>query len=533
MYHKVKLKRLSNLYSSICLLLILFAAPFNKINAQTFVLDSTYGAAGAISTYTDCGNSFLLSNNKLLVASGLTANFGIPSPTLGIKKYNDDGSIDSAFGNNGTGLFTPSNMNDRFNIFGITVQTDGKIIVVGQTYAIGSFAYYYDFFLFRFNLDGTTDINFGTNGLVKYSINSTDQYRERFNDVVVDDAGRIVVVGYTENDIDSKKNAVAMRLFSNGVLDSTFATNGILQLDIMDSDYFTKIKILNNSIFIAGNKTTSIDNLDIVILKISESNGSFDSTFGANGIISIDFVGTNDVFNNLFFISNNKIMIAGSCPSGMIFTQIDENGNLDSTFSDDGKNITSVSVPNHYPALIDNIMLLPDNKYLVFSSTKRNDNSTNNYDYVVVRINENTTLDATFAVNGVFVNVTTATSEYANSMHLQSDGKVLLLSQYWNSSLVYTGGVYRYLNAYPVNLNELSKDDNILSVFPNPVINVLIMRSNKEISKIEIYNLEGRKINTISSEFNLIDFNNIDQGIYFLKVYTENQSFTKKIVKQY
>ena len=110
----------------IFLFLILLFMPLSKTKAQAFVLDSTYGASGAISTYTDCGNSFLLSNNKLLVASGLTANFGIPSPTLGIKKYNDDGSIDSAFGNNGTRLFTPSNINDRFNVFGITVDIPRK-----------------------------------------------------------------------------------------------------------------------------------------------------------------------------------------------------------------------------------------------------------------------------------------------------------------------------------------------------------------------------------------------------------------------
>ena len=517
---------------ALIILFLILSTSFNKIIAQAFVLDDTYGIAGVISTYTDCGNSFLLNNNKLLVASGLTADFGIPSPTLGIKKYNDDGSMDTSFGDNGTGLFTPTNINDRFNVFGITVQTDGKIIVVGQIYAIGSFSYYYNFFLFRFNADGTNDIGFGANGLVKYSINSTDQYRERFSDVIVDDNGKIIAVGFTENDIDSKRNAVAMRFLSNGILDSTFASNGILQLDITDSDYFIKIKILNNSIFIAGNKTTSIDNLDIVILKISESNGSFDSTFGANGIMSIDFVSTNDLFNNLFFIPNNKIMIAGSCPSGMIFTQIDGNGNLDSAFSDDGKNITSVSVPNHYPALIDNIILLPDNKYLIFSSTKRSDNSSNNYDYVVVRINENTTVDASFAVNGVFVNVTTATSEYANSMHLQSDGKVLLLSQYWNSSLVYSGSVFRYLNAFTLYQNEIFQDNTILNVYPNPVKDNLKIESDKNLQKLEIYNLEGKIFKSVNQGCNSIDVNNLNCGIYFLKVYTENRIFIERIIKQ-
>ena len=503
------------------------------MNAQTFVLDNSYGTMGATTTFTDCNSSFLLNDNKLLVASGLSANFGIPGPTIGIKKYMEDGGIDSTFGVNGTGLYTPTNINDRFNIFGITVQSDNKIIVVGQTYAIGSFAYYYNFFLFRFNAEGTPDTSFGTNGLVKYSINSFNQLRERFNDVIVDDFGKILVVGYTEADADSKKNAVAMRFLSNGVLDSSFANYGILQLDISDSDSFNKIKILDDSsIFIGGIKTTSMDNLDMIVLKLNVSNGTYDLSFGTNGILTIDYFGTNDLFNDLFLIPNNKIMIAGSCLSGMIFTQIDESGNLDISFSDDGKNVTSVNVPDHYPAFIDNISLLPDNKYLVYSSTKRSDNSSNNYDFVVVRINENTTLDTSFALSGVFVNVTTATSEYASSMQIQNDGKVLLLSQFWNSSLVYSGVVFRYLNGFTLKVNAISKEQHNLKIFPNPILNNLEILSDKEIYKIEIYNIEGKKIKTVSSGFSIIDFSNIAQGVYFLKIFIGEYIYNEKVIKE-
>jgi uncharacterized delta-60 repeat protein len=504
--------------------------------AQSFSLDTTYGISGKRFTYNDCNNSVLLPDNKLLVAAGLTATFGIPSPAIGIRKYNPNGGVDSTFGVAGIGLFTSPSVNDRYFLSGMTVQPDGKIIVAGRVHKIGGFVYYYDFCLLRFNANGTVDESFGNKGLVVKSLNNDYSLKELFDDVVVDNKGRILAAGYTEDDNDEKQDAVAMRFLTNGQIDSTFATQGVLKLNIADSDYFSHVKSLNdNSILLAGVSTILIPSQVMLIVKLDE-NGRFDASFGTNGRATIDFESGRKSVANIFLKPNNKIMVVGNAVVNTItdniaFAQLNSNGKLDSTFSGDGKNMIIATVPNHYPAGGNHVSLLPDNKFLVFSTTKKNDSS-NNYDVAVVKINADATLDRTFANSGVFLYETTTESEYAYGMHPQNDGKVLLLVNSWNSNVVYAGNIYRYKNAFtPTNVLNYDLQTEI-TVYPNPVTDQLSIESNQSIQKVEIYNLDGRKIKTIKAHFNEIDVSGINNGLYFLSIYVEDQVFIKKVLKK-
>lgn len=70
-------------------------------------------------------------NGKIVVAG--TANNGIDDD-FALARYNADGSLDTGFGIDGTGKITTgffSGENDR--VSAIALQTDGKIVVAGQT----------------------------------------------------------------------------------------------------------------------------------------------------------------------------------------------------------------------------------------------------------------------------------------------------------------------------------------------------------------------------------------------------------------
>jgi uncharacterized delta-60 repeat protein len=522
------------------ILSILLLLSYTNTNAQAFALDTLYGNSGKIFTYINCVSSTLLNNNKLIVASGLSANFGIRSPTFGIIKYNDTGSIDSTFGVAGKALYTPTNINDRFDFYRTTTQTDGKIITVGQTYTIGGFVYYYNFILTRFHPNGVIDTTFGYKGLVNYSLNSDYSLRERFTAITIDSRGRILVAGYSEDDTTEKADAVAMRFLSNGAVDTTFANKGVLKLDVAGADEFTQIKTLaDNSILLTGYNTVATGNQDLMVVKLTE-NGIFDTTFGTNGRTNIDFGAYYEYVSNVFIKPNNKIVVVGFSGTGISFTQLDGNGRLDATFSGDGKNIVSIRVPSHYSLGTDyayggiQTSILPNNQYLIFSSTKRNDNTSNTYDLVVTRINENSTLDVTFGANGVFLYETIAESKYAYNMHFQSDGKVLLMTQGLNNSSLYFGNVFRYLHQYSPNvgIKDLSPDQNDIKIFPNPFVEALEIKATKAIQKIDIYNLDGKKIKTVHPPINQIDLSNLINGFYMLKIYCNSEIIFKKVIKQ-
>ena len=71
-----------------------------------------------------------------------------------------------------------------------------------------------------------------------------------------------------------------------------------------------------------------------------------------------------------------------------------------------------------------------------------------------------------------------------------------------------------------------------ISFYPNPVKNSLTITSNFLIDKVEIYDAHGRSIflknwNSVKE----INFKSFNPGIYFLKVYSNKGTLTKKIIK--
>jgi hypothetical protein len=76
-------------------------------------------------------------------------------------------------------------------------------------------------------------------------------------------------------------------------------------------------------------------------------------------------------------------------------------------------------------------------------------------------------------------------------------------------------------------------DINTLSVYPNPVKNTLYIKGNtKNLNRIDIININGQLVKTINADFNQIDLSNLNAAIYFLKIYTNDNTSTLKLIKQ-
>ncbi len=83
--------------------------------------------------------------------------------------------------------------------------------------------------------------------------------------------------------------------------------------------------------------------------------------------------------------------------------------------------------------------------------------------------------------------------------------------------------------------NTISKlNDENISVFPNPVIDIIQINANNElkISKIEITNINGKVVEQ-TGDATRINLSNLPKGNYLLNIYDEqNNRFTKKIIKK-
>jgi photosystem II stability/assembly factor-like uncharacterized protein len=101
-------------------------------------------------------------------------------------------------------------------------------------------------------------------------------------------------------------------------------------------------------------------------------------------------------------------------------------------------------------------------------------------------------------------------------------------SDFGTNTLVKTG----YIHVGGTGVNELGA--NAVSVFPNPVKNVMTVQANSNINVIQVYNAAGQLVinQTVNAKTITINTSGLTTGIYNLKAILDNGSINKKVVIQ-
>ncbi len=71
-----------------------------------------------------------------------------------------------------------------------------------------------------------------------------------------------------------------------------------------------------------------------------------------------------------------------------------------------------------------------------------------------------------------------------------------------------------------------------LKVYPNPVKNILNIQNDQAIQKAEIFDLNGRLLQSTTLNNNQINFSQFTSGVYFVKIYSNNKTGVVKITKE-
>jgi hypothetical protein len=94
------------------------------------------------------------------------------------------------------------------------------------------------------------------------------------------------------------------------------------------------------------------------------------------------------------------------------------------------------------------------------------------------------------------------------------------------------GVLQYYENKTPSAVSNINQTI-ALELFPNPVDDILIIETREKIKKIEILDLLGEKVLSIKSNFNQISLNNLQPGIYSIKItLMDNINIVRKILKK-
>lgn len=191
-------------------------------------LDADFGSSGVFvddSSQTEKANAAAVLSDGRIVVVG--ENHNGSDYDIGVWLVKADGSaLDTTFGTSGVYSFDQG-ANDYG--YGVAVQSDNKIVAVGDAYDGTAF----DMAIMRLTTAGALDTSFSDDGYDIQSHASAGNYKVIGRDVAIQDNGKIVVTGEYDTDSSGTDNLdmVVWRYVTAGDLDTNFSTDGIFTHD--------------------------------------------------------------------------------------------------------------------------------------------------------------------------------------------------------------------------------------------------------------------------------------------------------------
>jgi len=380
-----------------------------SFNSSTGVVTGTPTA-----TYATANLVFSVQDANTVVASTTsTVSF-----TVGVAP---GGSLDTSFNLTGKALTSFGISNEIAKA--VAIQTDGKIIAAGSVAGVvtGTFA------LARYNIDGTLDTTFGTNGKVTTIIGANVSGA---NSVAIQSDGKIVAVGYWGD--GGVQGLLAMARYNiDGSLDTSFGTGGKV------AGNATGVGVIQAMVLQADQKIIIAGGAGLVRYS---SNGSIDTTFGTNGVVTTS-IGLGYTVTSVAIQADNKIVTAGfyvlanGITRAFALVRYNSTGSLDTTFDTDGIVTTTIGTAIDIAYAV---AIQTDNKIIATGTSLTN--GPTGYDLALVRYNSDGGLDASFGTGGI-VTADMGYGDAANGLAIQADNKIVVAAGYNITSLALITGV--------------------------------------------------------------------------------------------
>lgn len=289
---------------------------------NTFDGDGKQVTVFGAGTY-DVANAVALQSDGKIVLSGYTINGG--NYNFAVARYNTDGTPDNTF--DGDGKLT-TDLGGFDVAYGMALQTDGKIIVAGQSGPGGNG----DFTAVRYNTDGSLDNSFDGDGKLVV-VTGTNQGIIRA--VAVQPDGKIIFAGHSHN--GSNYDFCLVRCNTNGTPDNGFGTNGKVITAIgTGTDVVLSVALQADGKIIAAGSNNNGSKGDFALARYT-TNGTLDNTFGSGGKVTTAFDGANDEIDAVALQADGKIVAAGRNGSDFLIARYTSGGSLDNSFDGDGK----------------------------------------------------------------------------------------------------------------------------------------------------------------------------------------------------
>lgn len=263
---------------------------------------------------------------------------------------------------------------------------------------------------------GDLDTSFSTDG--KTTVNFTSRNDSGWA-AAVDGSNRVVVAGEAAG--VGYRFAIA-RFNADGTLDTTFGGDGKVLTDFTpqyDGAWGVAIQA-DGKIVAAGDAGIGSGNSSFAVARYNDD-GTLDGSFSGDGKVRIQFTAKNDPVAGLALDADGDIVVSGGAATSsanprLAVARLNPNGSPDATFSRDGKvmtDLSSAAVSDYANAVV----VQTDGRIVAGGLSGER--------FVVVRYDENGTLDTTFGGDGkVFTNLT-SDQDTIHGLAIQSGGRIV------------------------------------------------------------------------------------------------------------
>lgn len=283
-------------------------ARYNPLDGS---LDSTFGSGGK--TTVSFGNNSQTADTEAraiaiqpdgrILVGGFAGNSGA------VARLNSNGSLDPTFASGGK---LTSSIGAGPTSAGLAIQSDGKIVLGGWTN--GGNRTGYDFALARYNSNGSVDTTFGNRGVASVDFSGLE---DRIRAVAIDGNNNIVAVGYASagGSGPTYRNFAVARFTPSGQLDPGFGNGGKVSTDLFgawDDCYALAIQADGKILTGGFGETTNPMQFYLTVVRYN-SNGALDSTFGTGGVVTTNIAGAPQNYAYaLAFQPDGKIVAGGT-----------------------------------------------------------------------------------------------------------------------------------------------------------------------------------------------------------------------------
>ena len=464
-------------------------------------IDASFNGTGKVLTAigTDAAAYSVVQNN------GVTVVVGYSSPNMmnynfTVVRYLNNGSLDPTFdGNtgNGNGIVTTSVGGIADFAYSVAVQPDAKVVVGGAS-ADGAFNY--SFGLARYNIDGTLDNTFDTDGIVVKSSPSAQ------NDVIFDVAvtgGKIYAAGSSFN--GSNNDIAVLKLnVSNGGLDAAFDGdggngNGIVITNVNGGEETAySVGVQADGKVLVGGSYSGGSNSDFIIVRYNADGTIDDDNFNTSGpqpgINIIDFnSGGEDVAYD-FVAQSNNIILAGRT-----------SGNLATARLINSSTVLPLKLVDFTAVSENNIVAVNwKTQYEEFISAYEIERSTDGVNY--------TSIGRVPAKNG----------NLPEQSYVFQDGQPLTRLGYYRLKIISDDQRISYSRVVIVRFDL----KGLVQAFPNPVSSQLNVQIRQPAGRVDlqVVDVSGKVVrqyqyySTASVLSTSIDLSTLSKGMYFIKV---------------